>query len=162
MREVHSTFKHLFALQYYSNAGLIKLIEPIVKLSSASVVGFQSQSHRVCPPKRTPVKGNSAMQDYFDAILALDAYVWTMSVVLSLFAGGLLTMFLGNWECAVVFFPALMFGSLATHHLLQLLQFDLTADKELNVVAVSAVGTMLATIVMLVLFKLANAAVQWR
>ncbi len=101
------------------------------------------------------------MQDYIDAILALDAYVWTMSVVLSLFASGLLTMFLGNWERAVVFFPALVVGSLATNHLLQLLQFDLTADKELNVVAVSAVGTMLATIAMLVLFKLANTAMQW-
>ena len=162
MREVHSTFKHLFALQYYSNAGLIKLIEPIVKLNSASVVGFQSQSHRVCPQAHpVPSKATGAMQDYIDAIFALDAYVWTMSVVLSLFASGLLTMFLGSWERAVVFFPALVFGSLATNHLLQLLQFDLTADKELNVVAVSTVGTMLATIVMLVLFKLANAAMQW-
>ena len=101
------------------------------------------------------------MQDYLDAILALDGYVWTMSVVLSLIAGGLLTMFLGSWERAVLFFPALLGGSLATNHLLQLLQFDLTADKELNVVAVSTVGTMLATIVMLSLMKLANVAVHW-
>jgi hypothetical protein len=99
------------------------------------------------------------MIEYLDSLLTMDAYTWVMSSILAAAATVVLSIFLGGWAKPLLCAPALVLGGVAANHASIVANLELTADKDINTVAVACVGTMLALVAMLLVTRLLYVAI---
>lgn len=89
------------------------------------------------------------MQDFLWKMTQVDDYTLTVVVLLVVAVFCMIRSMLDSFKLAVIFTPLLFFGGLAANYLFRVFYIPTSADKDTAVVIASAVGVLIAMILML-------------
>lgn len=89
------------------------------------------------------------MQDTLIQMTHVDDYTLTVILVLAAIVFGLIRTLVDSFSLAVIFAPMLVLGGLAANYLFRVFYISATPDKDSEVVIASAVGILVALVLLL-------------